>query len=139
MSTQVQSNSVPLQLSFDGGATWKDLICLENYIIQSTTATTTSDTFCGRFIGLGPIGSQVSGSAVCDVTPLATQVSMIDLKNTQAAGSLINVRANWPTAGSGGGKISNNAVGYVTATDEQFTVNNLVKFTFTLLINGAIV
>lgn len=137
-STPVQSSSVPLMLSFDGGVTYKALVCLENYNIAATTQTTTTDTFCGRFIGLGPIGTTITGSAVCETTPLTTQVTQKDLRTAQNAGTLIFVTADYPTLNSAGGQISNNASGYVTQSDEQFAVNNLVKFTFTLLINGGI-
>lgn len=137
MSTPVQSSNVPLQLSFDGGSTYQDLVCLENYSIESTTNSTTDDTFCGRFIGIGPIGTQITGAAVCDTTPLATQVSIYALKAAQAAATSIKIRANYPTAGSAGGQISNNGDGYITAAGVQFAVNNLVKFTFTILINGS--
>lgn len=137
MSTPVQSSSVPLQLSFDGGTTYKDLVCLENYNVESTTQTSTDDTFCGRFVGIGPIATQISGSAVCDTAPAGTQVSIAALKAAQAAGTLVYIRANYPGAGSAGGQISNNGNGYVTQASTQYAVNNLVKFSFTILVSGA--
>lgn len=139
MSTPVQSSNIPLQLSFDSGVTWKDLVCLENYNIERVTQTNTDDTFCGRFIGIGVIATQISGAAVCDVSPSGTQVSIKSLNDAQLAGQRIQVRANYPTAGSAGGAISNNGAAYVTAAAEQFAVNNLVKFTFTLLVDGAFI
>lgn len=137
MSTPVQSSNVPLQISFDNGVTWKDLVCMQNYAIESTTQTTTEDTFCARYIGIGVIATQITGAAVCDVAPSNTQVSIFALKAAQAAAQLINIRANYPTAGSAGGAISNNGQGYITAAAEQMAVNNLVKFTFTILVNGS--
>jgi len=139
MSTPVQSSSVPLNISFDGGVTYKALVCLENYSVETTTSTTTDDTFCGRFVGLGPLGTQITGTGVCESVPLTTQVTQKDLRSAQNAGTLLYFQANYPTPGSAGGQISNNASGYCTATGEQMAANNLVKFTFTFLINGGIV
>lgn len=138
MSTPVQSSSVPLSISFDAGVTYKSLVCMENYNITSTTTTTTDDTFCGRFIGLGPIGTQISGTGVCESAPLTTQVTQKDLRAAQNAGTLLYFQANYPIAGSAGGQISNNASGYCTATAEQLAAGALIKYTFTFLINGGI-
>jgi hypothetical protein len=138
MSTPVQASAVPLLISFDGGVTFKTLVCIESYTIDSVTQTTTSDTFCGRFIGLGPIASTISGSAVCETTPVAGQCTQKDLQGAQQAQTLLFFRANYPTAGSMGGQISNNASGYCTNVGEQFAINNLIKFTYSFLINGSL-
>lgn len=139
MSTPVQSSSVLLKISFDAGVTYKDLVCLENYSIEATTTTTTDDTLnCGRLYGLGPIGTQITGTGVCETTPLSTQVTQKDLRNAQNAGTLLYFAANYPTIGSSGGQISNNASGFVTAVGEQFAAGALAKFTFTFSINGSI-
>lgn len=137
MSTPVQSSGVVLQLSVDQ-VTWKTLVCLDGYSIESTTQTTTTDTFCGRFIGLGPVASQITGTGVCESTPLTTQCTQSDLRGWLASQVTVFVRANYPTGSSIGGQISNNASGFVTAVGEQMAVNNLVKFTFTILINGTL-
>lgn len=138
MSSPIQSSSVSLQVSVDGGVTYKDLVCLENYSIESTTTTTTDDTFCGRFVGTGPIATQITGTGVTDAAPLTTQISQKILRAAQTASTLVYVRANYPTVGSTGGVISDNASGYVTAVGEQLAAGALVKFTFTILINGSI-
>lgn len=137
MSTPVQSSNVPLQLSFDSGVTWKDLVCLKNYSISRTTQTNPEDTFCGRYIGVGITATEIQGAGVCDTNPANTQVSISALNAAQASASKILIRANYPTAGSAGGSISNNGSGYVTAAAEQMAVNTLVAFTFTFLIDGA--
>lgn len=52
MARSIQSIDVPLELSLDGGTTWKDLICLESVDLPTERSPTETVTYCGRKSGL---------------------------------------------------------------------------------------
>ncbi len=135
----IQGELAPLFLSSDGGITWKALVCLETYNVPLATTVNESETNCGVAVGLGAIKFTPTGSAVCEASPLATQVTMQDMINWQVNKTQLMFKSEYP--GSGGTYGKNLAISgscYVTATDPTLQTGQVIKFTFTLTGTGLI-
>jgi len=137
-ATALQSISYPLQVRPSGGnGTWYTLVCLENYSVPLARATNVAETFCGPFTGLGAATFSFTGSAVCNATPAATEVTMTDMVNWLLNITLLDARAEAPVGGGSTGDdlfVEGNV--YVTAVEPQFSTGQVVKFTFTLSGTG---
>jgi hypothetical protein len=96
----VQSSLVPIQLSSDNGATFKDVVCLTSYDIPLNTPSTSVSTFCGQAVGLGNIAFNPKFSAVCDSAPDADTVSYADVLAWQIAKTKLRFRVDYPGQGS---------------------------------------
>lgn len=138
MATPIQSTAVPFEISYDGGLTWKVLVCLSGWTAALDTTSTTVDTQCGRFYGLGPIGGSPTVNAVCSLYPASNEVTYKDMVAAQKAQTLLDFRVQYPGAGSVGygfylhGQIQ---VLNTTLTDET---NNPIKFAVTFGIQGTV-
>lgn len=133
----VQSNLVPIELSFDNGATWQVLVCLTQYNIPVTTAINTLSTFCGTAVGVGTAAFNASGTAVCELNPTAgAQVTFNTLLAAQMAGLQFKFRVRYPITGSVGGSIFMKGDCYSTAIELQGQTNQALQFTWTLTGQG---
>ena len=133
----IQSTLVPLELSEDG-VTWKTLVCLEGYNIPVETATTESETFCGKSVGLGAKTFNPTGNAVCKADPSTSQVTYKEMLAWQMANTEIYFRSAYPGGGSVGAPIALYGRCYVTQTELIFATNEVVKFSFTMLGTGTL-
>lgn len=137
-NSSIQSVNMPLQLSFDNKVTWKDLVCLTDYQIPLNSPLTATDTFCGKKVGVGNIEFNPSGTAVCEVIPLTTEVSAPELLDAQNGKTSIHFRAQNPQAGSVGLLLYIAGSCKVTNVTIIGTANNLITFTFQLTGEGVI-
>lgn len=141
MSTYVNSAANPLQLSFDGGVTWKDLVCVTNYNRGLSATLTETDTLnCGTLQGSGSPKFDFSGEAVTDVDPSPTQVSQEDLEAailTQAtSGTVIWARTRWPSTGSVSSLLYLQGKVKIESVNQKNAPNDYVKFDFSLKGDG---
>lgn len=134
----IQSSDAPIQLRAKGTTPWKTLVCTENYNVPVNTTTTTTDTFCGRAVGLGVREFTPTVSAVCEAQPTTDQVTYEDLLAWQMAGTVVEFRVEYPGSGSIGSNIYLSGECYVTATELQGAVNDVLKFTSTLTGQGVL-
>jgi len=134
----IQSSAAPIELRAKGATPWKTLVCLESYNVPVNTTTTTTDTFCGRAVGLGVREFTPSGSAVCEQLPTTDQVTYKDMLAWQVNGTVLEFRVQEPGTGSIGNDIYLSGECYVTATELQGAVNDVLKFTFTLSGQGTL-
>jgi hypothetical protein len=136
----VNSSANPLELSFDGGVTWKTLVCVTNYGRNlGATLTETETLNCGTLQGAGSIKFDFSGEAVTNIDPLPTQVSQEELEAqllTQATGILALARTRWPSSGSVSSLLYLQGEVYVESVNQKNAPNDLVKFDFSLKGNG---
>lgn len=137
MSTTVQANQNPLELSFDGGTTWKILVCPTNWTRNLNATLTETDTLtCGTLQGVGAPKFDFSGEAVTDIDPSATQCSQEDLENALLSSSLIMGRVRYPSTGSISSLLYLRGSLYVEKVGQKNQANDLVKFDFSLKGNG---
>lgn len=136
MSTYVQSVDAPIQISFDGGTTWKTLVCLTNYSAPLAMPTNETDTFCGKLVGTGNAALDFSGEAVNDVAPNVNQVSFEDLAAYVISGDVLKARVAVPGTGSVGTQIFLQTDILVESVTHKGTANDYIKFDFSLKGQG---
>lgn len=135
----IQGELAPLYISSDGGITWKTLVCLETYDVPLQTTVNQTETNCGVAVGLGAIKFNPKGSAVCEASPLTSQVTYKDMLGWQVNKTLVMFKSEYP--GSGGQYGQNFALSgtcYVTDTDVTLQTGQVIKFTFTLTGTGTV-
>jgi hypothetical protein len=137
-NSSIQSSDMPIELSFDNGVTWKDLVCLTDYQIPLNSPVTATDTFCGKKVGVGNIEFNPSGTATCEVIPDAGEASASELLDVQNAKSSIRFRVQNPQSGSVGQLLYIAGSCKVTNVTIIGTANNLITFTFQLTGEGVI-
>lgn len=140
MPIPIQSVNSPLELSTDG-VTWKVLICVASYTFDFTTPTSSTDTQCGRFTGLGFPGFTVTVQTVAEYDKTGTQVNQKDIIGWAAALTNLYVRVQSPA--NGGSYPAGNAYFFsglcnVTGTSLNNTTNDPVKFSITLTGQGTV-
>lgn len=141
----VQSSSAPIQFRKVGTSTWKTMVCAENYSVPIATTVTTTDTFCGRAVGLGVREFTPTLSAVYEQFPTPDQMTYNDALAAQISGDLWEFLVELPTPGVGGsGSLSAgtqlflSGQGFFTNTDLTGAVNDVLKFTTTFTGQGNI-
>lgn len=133
----VQSSANPLELSFDGGTTWKTLVCITNYNRNLAATVTETDTLnCGTLQGVGSPKFDFSGEAVTDITPTATQVSQEDLEGVLLTSTTILARHRYPSTGSISSLLYLKGSVIVESVNQKNAPNDLIKFDFSLKGTG---
>jgi hypothetical protein len=138
----VQSSANPLELSFDGGTTWKTLVCVTNYNRNlSSTLTETETLNCGTLQGSGAPKFDFSGEAVTDISPSASQVSQEDLElailnQYNGVGVPVQARTRWPATGSVSSLLYMKGAVKVESVNQKNAPNDLVKFDFSIKGTG---
>lgn len=136
-----QSSNFPIMLSFDGGATFKELVCVIDYTAPLTLSTTDTDTLsCGRLVGVGAVAFDFNGEGVTDLEPDADQVSLVDLESqiiahATGAGPII-ARVAYPGSGSSGALYFKQGYVFVVTATKKASANDLIKFDFELKGQG---
>lgn len=134
--TTVQSVVIPVQLSFDEGVTWKDLVCLTDYSSPLNNSLNETESFCGKQIGQGNPSMDFSGNAICDLEPGAAEVSLTDLETAMMAKQVILGRVVYPGTGSVGNLLYRKSELVVESTTFKAATNDLIKFEFSLKGQG---
>ena len=141
MPNPVQSTLSPLEISENGGVTWKICICTKSYTVPFQTQSTIEYTQCGPIIGIGPYSHDPTIQAICDIYPSATQWTYKDairVQDAQVANTQgrIMYRVQYPGTGSVGYAYYICGAAYITDTSLINTTNSAVAFSFTLKGNG---
>jgi len=134
----VQSSNAPIEVREKGTTPWKTIVCAENYSIPVNTQVNTTDTFCGRAVGLGVLEFNPTVSAVYEDDPDTTMVTYSDMLAWQVAKTTLEFRVQYPGTGSAGSHIYLSGECFVTATELQGAVNEVLKFTSTLTGQGVL-
>lgn len=139
-SNTLQAVNFPIQLSFDNGVSWKNLVCLTTYSLPLTSANTETQTFCGVEVGLGIVSTKPTGTAICRTyDALAnTEVTYGELAILLTSQTLFQFRVMAPTSGSAGRDIFVSASVYCTDCAINFTAGSLVEFTWTFSSTGTV-
>lgn len=129
----IQSDIVPLELTFDNGTTYKDLVCLESDEVSTTNGVTENNTYCGTENGIAKVKVSISGTGVCNPNLDAnTEVTYKDLLSAQVSRTAIGYRKQ---SGSSGANFYLAGTCYVTDLKLQGSATQVIKFTFTLTCN----
>jgi hypothetical protein len=91
---------VPLLLSFDGGATYQTLVCLQQFDESLDATIDEQESDCGKISAPGAVGATVNFTAICKTDPEATEVTLQQCKEAIVDGTLIKVKIQNPAAGS---------------------------------------
>lgn len=136
----LQSIDSPIELSFDAGITWKELVCMSNYTLPTTLSTTVTETFCGPQTGVGSQTFNPTGTAMCQNYGLLTntQVTYGELLALQTARTQFLYRAQAPGTGSTGRDYYQSGSVYCTSLTLTAQVGSVLNFSFTLSGSGAL-
>jgi hypothetical protein len=97
--SEVAGRTVPLYLSFDGGVTYKTLICLQQFDESIDIPIDEQETDCGKVTAPGTAGAVVNFQAICETLPSPTQCSLQDCKVAAVAGTKVWVKFYNPSDG----------------------------------------
>lgn len=137
MAVRISSKLMPLELSFDGGTSWKTLVCVSDYTGNLSQSTTETETLtCGTLVSQGAVKFDFSGSAVADLDPAAGLVSMEDLENCILASTEIKARQQYNVSGSVGQYYYKEGTVIVESVNNKQTAADFVKFDFSLKGTG---
>lgn len=130
----IQSIAVLLELRPHGSSTWLSLVCLDGFSNPWVTTTNETDTACGIAVGMGPIKFNPTGTGVVEASPGPTQITHQHLRNWQVAQTVLDYRIQYPTTGGGsvGANLYSEGQVLVTNTQDQYKIDDVVKFQFTL-------
>lgn len=136
----LQAVDSPIQLRAKGTMPWKTLVCMENYNIPLATNTTETDTFCGTAVGLGLIKFTPSGSFVFEQFPTDDQVTFDQMLDWQLNRTVLEFKVEYQGSNGSGMGITKYLTGecFVTATEMQGQINDVLKSTYTLTGQGAL-
>lgn len=133
----IQSVNLPLEISTDGGSTYKSIICIEGFSMTNTSPTNDADTNCGRFTGIGIEGTEITGTGVVAMFPTASQLAYTDITALQYNITTVKYRVQYPSTGSIGGFIYQTGNALFSVTSITTAAGQVVKFGFTLKGVGA--
>jgi hypothetical protein len=127
------SVNIPIQLSFDDGVTWKDLVCLTNYSAPLTNPLNETNTFCGKEIGEGVPALDFTGEGVSKIEePLVNQVSQGELEIAMMAGQRPLARTVLPGTGSIGSLMRRESRVVIESVTPKGAADDVYKFDFSL-------
>lgn len=131
MSLALQFSEQSFEISTDGGATYKPLVCLQSADAGLELPTTEEDTNCGSYTGLGVLKQSVSLECVCEAEPTASQVTWEDVAGYMKARTLLTYRYQNAATGSvtAGGAFYFQGEGYFTTGELTGTTGEVIKFT----------
>lgn len=135
----LQSKDSPIQLRVKGTSPWKTLVCLENFNVPLATQVTETDTFCGNAVGLGIVKFNPTGSFVFEQFPDSDQVSYDQMVEWQLARTTLEFLVEY-LGSTGSTSTPKFLTGecFVTATEMQGAVNDILKATYTLTGQGVV-
>lgn len=135
----IQGKDVVVQVSTDGGATFKTMICEISNSVSLTRNTNSVATKCDsgtNSIALGSYSWEISGEAVADDAPSGTQVTYPDILTLFVNGTAFYAQVKDPS--SSASEYFHKGQVYCTALELSNQVDGVSQFTFTFTGNGAI-
>jgi hypothetical protein len=136
--TLISAENMPPQFSSDAGTTWKTPVCIEDWSLDLATPTTETDTFCGKFTGLGVPGGSGSANCVASVTPAAGEVSVEDVLGWFVSKTNLTFRVQTPASGTPGTDLYISGAANITGMTITGAAKDNVKYTMSWAIQGAL-
>jgi hypothetical protein len=135
VDNSIQGSSVVLELSSDG-VTYVTLVCEEDSQIDLSNDVTSTKTKCSTFKGISAVDATISGNAVCNAVPTASEVSYNDVQTWQKQKTQKYFRYRNAAQGTitAGEAFSHTGVGYFTQSTLTASGDEVVKFSYTFSV-----
>lgn len=137
-NSTINAKSMPLEISFDSGVTYKTVVCIIDLQVALSTPTEEDDTYCGKKVGQGSIEFNPSGNLVIETNPTATEASFDDLVEKMAAGATVFFRLQNPLSGSIGRGFYLSGEVLITELTPAGTASGLMKCSFAMRGTGTL-
>lgn len=136
---QFAGNLQDLEISFDGGLTFKTLVCTRTVSVSVSSESSKEVTNCGPITTIGDAEFTFDFDAICEVSPTVSQCTYKDLLSAKVNKTLIVVKYASPvvSGSSTGAAYYHESDAYVT----ELTLNggaqeNFVNFSGTIESTG---
>lgn len=136
---KIQGKDVTVQISTDGGASFKTLICEISNDVELTRNTNSVATKCDSgtpSIALGAYNWQITGEAAVDDSPTGSQATYVDVQTLFVNGTRFIAQVKDPTSSASEYFIKGGV--YCTQCTLTNQVDGISQFTFTFLGDGAV-
>lgn len=134
----IQSVSVPLELSSDGGITWKTVVCLTDWTLDLTVDNTVNQSFCGVDVGVSFPTFNGSVNAICETAPITNQLTYKTLAGWVNNLTKISFRIQSPGTGTIGNDFYHEGDCYITKLELKAQVKDTIKFSFDFIGTGVL-
>ena len=128
----IESNSFLVELSADGGTTFKSLVCEENSSATFETATTSRVTKCGTFSTGSEQTATFDYTGVVKSDPTGTELSYETVLGYWKAGTALVIRRENPALGA---NIYQKADVTITSIGDESNAGDLVSFNVTFTVS----
>lgn len=133
--TLLQSKSIPLMISLDGGVTYQMVVCKRASNFNGTTATNSEDTDCGTFSSTGSPAWNVDFEGAVNVTPTTgTEISFAQLLAAWNNG--VKVYLKFQTGNGLGSQVYIQGGGYISDFAFALQTGSLAAFSMTIQGDG---
>lgn len=132
----VQSKVIPIQLSFDSGSTWRDLVCITNMSAPLAKSINEVESYCGTHNGQGQPKLDFTGEAVCDLVPDPDQISYDEAADLVIDDTIFLARVANPLTGSVGSLLYLETEAIFESVTYKGSANQVVLFDFSIKGQG---
>lgn len=116
------------------GGTYKNLVCMRNFSVNSELPTTSEETNCGTKTAVGNVSVTVDFDAICETAPSTAQISYEEMLAALNGKTLVSVKISSPSAGAA---YYHQFSAYVTSLSLSQEAGAYISFTGTLTSDGA--
>jgi hypothetical protein len=140
---QVQGSTQSVEIDVTGtnnSLQYKSLVCLRTSSVNNTVDTTQDDTNCGILTAVGSPKMSIDFDAICETSPLASQVSYNSLLSAWSTKQKVSVRVQNPTVtgSSAGAAYYHQFDGYITSLTFNQATAEFINFSGTIESTGNI-
>jgi hypothetical protein len=140
MATELAGKLLKLEISSDGGTTYKTGVCAISFDETTQVPFNPEETDCGRIGSPGEAFSEISAEFITELAPSGTQFSYKDVKGWCVNGTKVKVRIQNPVVGAVtlGSQIYHEAEYYVTSIGNQKNTSQSVRFNVSMSSVGVL-
>ena len=113
--------------------TYKNLVCMRNFSVNSELPTTSEETNCGTKTAVGNVSVTVDFDAICETAPSVSQISYEEMLAALNGKTLVAVKISSPSAGT---SYYHQFSAYVTSLSLSQEAGAYISFTGTLTSDG---
>lgn len=117
------------------GGTFKALVCIRNFSVNSELPTTSEETNCGTLTAVGNSAVTVDFDAICETAPTTSQISYEEMLAALHGKTKVAVKISSPSAGA---TYFHQFAAYVTSLSLAQEAGAYISFTGTLTSDGLI-
>jgi hypothetical protein len=114
--------------------TWKNLVCMRNFTVNTELPTTSEETNCGTKTAVGNVTVTVDFDAICETAPtVASQISYEEMLTAINSKTLVSVKVSSPGAGDA---YYHQFSAFITSLSLSQEAGAYISFTGTLTSDG---